>query len=55
MGWWSDKVKEVVKRKKDLYKKALSGKTEGVWEEYKRASKEAKRVSGEKGEGGGAG
>ena len=22
--WWSDKVKKVVKRKKDLYKKALS-------------------------------
>ena len=37
-------MKEVVKRKKDLYKKALSGKTEGAWEEYKRANKEAKRV-----------
>ena len=43
-GCWSDKVKEVMKRKKDLYKKALSEKTVGAWEEYKRANKEAKRV-----------
>ena len=37
-------MKEAVKRKKELYRKALNEKTQEAWERYKKASKEAKRV-----------
>ena len=43
-GWWSEKGREVVKRKKVLYKRALGEKTESAWEEYRRANKDAKKV-----------
>ena len=43
-AWWSEEVKEAVKRKKELYRKALNEKTQETWETYKKASKEAKRV-----------
>ena len=33
-----------MRRKKELYKRALGEKTEREWEEYKRANKEANRV-----------
>ena len=33
-----------MKSKKDLYRKALNGKTDKAWERHKEANKEAKRV-----------
>ena len=43
-GWWSEQMKEAVRRNKELYTRALGEKTERAWEEYKKANKEAKRV-----------
>ena len=43
-AWWNDEVKEAVKRKKELHRKALNEKTQEAWERYEKASKEAKRV-----------
>ena len=37
-------MKEAVKGKKELYRKALNEKTQEAWETYKKASKEAKQV-----------
>ena len=43
-SWWNEEVKTAVRRKKELYNRALREKNESVWEDYKTASKEAKRV-----------
>ena len=37
-------MRDVVKSKKDLFRKALNGKTDEAWERHKEANKEAKRV-----------
>lgn len=36
MAWWNGEVKEAVKRKKELYRKALNEKTQEAWERYTR-------------------
>ena len=43
-SWWNLDVKSAVRRKKELYNRALGEKSKREWEDYKRASKEAKRV-----------
>ena len=43
-SWWSSDVKEAVKRKKWLYRKALNDKTEESWKCYKEAKKNAKQA-----------
>ena len=43
-SWWSVEVKQAVRKKKDMYKKALGERSDKAWEEYKVAKKEAKRV-----------
>ena len=43
-SWWNEEVKTAVRRKKELYNRALREKSESVWEDYKTGSKEAKRV-----------
>ena len=43
-SWWSSDVKEVVKRKKWLHRKALNDKTEESWKCYKEAKKNAKQA-----------
>ena len=43
-SWWNEEVKIGVRKKKELYNRALVKKSEEAWKEYKRASKEAKRV-----------
>ena len=51
-SWWSSDVKEEVKRKKWLYRKALNDKTEESCKCYKEAKKKCKAGSrGGKGEG----
>ena len=41
---WSDEVKYAVRKKKDMYKKALGEGSDRAWEDSKVAKKEAKRV-----------
>ena len=41
--WWNEEVKRAVRRKKELYNRALGEKSQRTWED-KRASKEPKRV-----------
>ena len=43
-SWWNEEVKTAVRRKKELYNRALNEKSEKAWEDYKSASKETKRV-----------
>ena len=43
-SWWSNDVKEAVKRKKLLYRKALNDKMEKSWKLYKESKKNAKQV-----------
>ena len=43
-SWWNEEVKTAVRRKKELYNRALGEKSERAWEDYKRASKDAKCV-----------
>ena len=40
----AEKVTKAVKRKKEMYNRALGEKSERAWEDYKKASKEAKRA-----------
>src|SRR5678816_4136671 len=42
--WWSEEVKEVVKRKKEAYVKWLGSRREESWEEYRRVRVDAKRA-----------
>ena len=41
-SWWSSDMKEMMKRKKWLYRKALNDKTEESWKCYNEAKKNAK-------------
>ena len=43
-SWWSDEVKQAVRKKKDMYKEVLGERSNRAWEEYKVTKKEAKRV-----------
>ena len=43
-SWWNEDVKTAMRKKKELYNRALVEKSEGAWKEYKRAIKEAKCV-----------
>ena len=43
-SWWNNDVKEAVKKKKCLYRKALNDKTVQSWKLYKEAKKFAKQV-----------
>ena len=43
-SWWNEEVRTAMRKKKELYNRALVEKSEGAWEEYKRPSKEAKCV-----------
>ena len=43
-SWWSDEVKQAVRKKKGMYKKALGERSDRAWEDYKVAKRKAKRV-----------
>ena len=43
-SWWSEEVKQAVRKKKDMYKKALGERLDRAWEDYKVAKKESERV-----------
>ena len=51
-GWWSEKVKEVVKRKKAMYKRALGEKSESAWKSIREQTKRQRRC-GERSKGAG--
>src|SRR5678815_2308701 len=42
--WWSEEVKELVKKKKEVYVKWLGNRRRESWEEYRRVRVEAKRA-----------